>query len=81
MIIQYISIALEAAIVLISLLAATIKKKTYCYGFAFTFFIYVFYDTIKLRQINISNIILSFSFFIATLSALWSVWMIYTGEK
>jgi len=81
MIIQYISIALEVIIVIISLLAAAIKKRYYCYGFALTFAIYVFYDTIKFRQIIISDVILYSSFFIATLSALWAVWMIYKEKR
>lgn len=81
MIIQYISIVLEAIIVLISLLAAVIKKKYYCYGFALTFAIYVFYDSVKLLNININEYILYFSFFIATLSAFWAVSKIYLKRK
>jgi len=80
MIIHYISISLEAVIVIISLLAAIIKKKYYCYGFALTFAIYVFYDLINLKNVDMSETVLSF-FFIATLSALWAVWMIYKEKR
>ena len=80
MIIHYISISLEAVIVIISLLAAIIKKKYHCYGFALTFAIYVFYDLINLKNVDMSETVLSF-FFIATLSALWAVWMIYKEKR
>jgi len=80
MIIHYISISLEAVIVIVSLLAAILKKKYYCYGFALTFAIYVFYDLINLKNVDMSNTIL-YLFFIATLSALWAVWVIYRGKK
>jgi len=80
MIIHYISIALEAVIVIISLLTAIIKKRYYCYGFALTFAIYVFYDLINLKNVDMSNTIL-YLFFIATLSALWAVCVIYTRKK
>jgi len=81
MIIQYISIALEAVIVIISLLAAIVKKRYSCYGFALTFAIYVFYDTVKLMNINTFDYVIYPAFFIATLSALWAVCVIYTGKK
>jgi hypothetical protein len=80
MIIHYISIVLEAIIVIISFLAAILKKKYYCYGFALTFAIYVFYDLINLKNVDMSDTVL-FLFFIATLSALWAVWVIYRGKK
>ena len=80
-IIHYISIVLEAVIVIISLLAAIIKKRDYCYGFALTFAIYVFYDTVKLMNINTFDYIIYPAFFIATVSALWAVWMIYKEKR
>jgi hypothetical protein len=81
MIIHYISIALEAVIVIISLLAAIIKKRYACYGLALTFAIYVFYDSVRLMNLTTFDYVIYPAFFIATLSALWAVWVIYTRKK
>lgn len=73
---QYASIILEAAIVVIALLAAATKKKTFAYGFALTFAIYVFYDLAKLVPLSVPDAVLYPLFFVATVSALWAIWKI-----
>ena len=75
--IQYISIIIEAAIFILSMLVAIQKKKLYGYGFALTFAIYVFYDLAKLGTFTIDNNMLYPLFLIASVSMLWAVWMIY----
>lgn len=77
MILQVVSIIIEAIIVVFSLLTAIKKKKIYGFGIALTFAIYVFYDLARSIPLSISNNILYPLFFIATLSALWAIWMIY----
>jgi len=67
--IQLISIFLEAIIVIFCLFAAIKKKKIFAYGFALTFFIYVFYDSVRLFQLAINEGLLYASFFLATISA------------
>jgi hypothetical protein len=79
--IQLISIILEFAIVIISLIIALKNKKVYGYTLALTFLIYVIYDLSKLIQLSVNDLMLSLLFFIATLSALFSVWKIYNEKR
>ncbi|MDO8516912.1 MAG: hypothetical protein Q7S33_02200 [Nanoarchaeota archaeon] len=73
---QYISILIELAIAVLGIIMIS-KKKIYGWFFLITFGIYVFYDFIKLRGMEISPNILYPSFFIATLSALILAWKVY----
>ncbi|MFA5105672.1 MAG: hypothetical protein WC506_01805 [Candidatus Micrarchaeia archaeon] len=78
---QLVSIALEAAILVLCLLAAYDKQKKFMLGFALTFAIYVVYDTAKLFSVALPDVALEGVFFIATLSALWSAWQVYSAKK
>ncbi|MFA6023446.1 MAG: hypothetical protein WC781_05145 [Candidatus Pacearchaeota archaeon] len=78
---QLISIFFEFIIVILALMLAVKKKKVYGYTFALTFGIYVFYDLSKLLNFEISEIMLSIIFFIATISALFSIWKVYKDKK
>jgi hypothetical protein len=71
------SIVLEAVIVAIALLLAIRKGKFYGYGFALTFAIYVVYDLANQFHFAISANLLVVIFFIATVSALYSIWELY----
>jgi hypothetical protein len=81
MVIQYISIAIEMLISIMGLIIVFQKKKLYGLGISLTFAIYVFYDFARLLSWNISQDILYFSFFIATVSALWAVFNIYKDKR
>ncbi|MEA2112543.1 MAG: hypothetical protein U9P50_01050 [Patescibacteria group bacterium] len=74
---QTLSIFLEAIIVLISLRIAISKKRMAGYGFALTFGIYVFYDAVRYYNYSINGELLQVLFFIATVSALLSIWLVY----
>jgi len=74
---QYASIIIEMVIAILGLFIAIEKKKIYGYGLFLTFAIYVFYDFAKLSNWNINLNVLYFSFFVATLSALFAVWKIF----
>jgi hypothetical protein len=74
---QYIAIMLEGTIAIIGLFLAIGKKKIFGYGIFLTFAIYVFYDLARLVPIEISNSTLYPIFFVATLSILWAVIMLY----
>jgi len=50
------------------------KGKIYGYSLALTFAIYVFYDAVRLFSISLFDGLLYPLFFIATVSALFSVW-------
>lgn len=67
--IQVISIILEAIIAILAVFIAINKKKVYGFGFALTFLIYVFYDSISLFGLSVNNVLMGWLFFIATLSA------------
>ncbi len=73
---QPVSIALEALVAVFAILSA-MKRRSYLYGLAVTFGIYVYYDFAKLYDLPISAGILSGMFFVATLTALYSVYNIY----
>jgi hypothetical protein len=70
-----VSIALEAAVAILAVLAAR-RGKPYVYGLAFTFGAYVLYDLARL-QWNVQAGILSWLFLLATISALIAVWGLY----
>jgi hypothetical protein len=74
--IPLISIALEGLVALLSAVAA-FRGRSYMYGLAFTFAIYVFYDLTKLYGWGVPQNALSVIFLVATLSALASVWQIF----
>ncbi|MGE3529176.1 MAG: hypothetical protein AB7G54_07080 [Methyloceanibacter sp.] len=73
------SIALEIAVAVIAAIAAG-KGRPYLYGLAFTFGVYVFYDTGRLLGWNVESGLLSVLFLLATASALYAVWGIYREE-
>jgi hypothetical protein len=74
-ILQISSIVLEGLVALLSAIAA-FRGRSYMYGLAFTFAIYVFYDCAKLYGWGIPQTALSVIFLVATLTALASVWRI-----
>jgi hypothetical protein len=73
------SIALEVAVAVIAAIAA-IKGRPYLYGLAFTFAVYVLYDSGRLLGWNVEAGVLSVLFLLASASALYAVWGIYREE-
>jgi hypothetical protein len=71
-----VSIALEAAVAILAVLAAR-KGKPYIYGLAFTFGTYVLYDLARILRWNVQTGILSWLFLLAKISALIAVWGLY----
>jgi hypothetical protein len=80
-ILQYVSILIEALIAILGVLTGIKKKKQYGWGIFLTFFIYFFYDSFKLIGWSVPELILNIMFFVATVSALASVWAIYKEKK
>jgi len=78
---QYVSIIIEAIIAIMGLIIVFKKKKNFGYGIFLTFAIYVFYDYAKLANLSTSTNVLHFMFFIASLSALWVVYMMYKDKS
>lgn len=75
-ILQYISIGIEALIVVFGILIG-VKKKTYGWLIFLTFTIYVLYDITRLIKLNISNTMLYPIFFVGTMSIFTAVVLIY----
>jgi hypothetical protein len=71
-----VSIALEAAVAILAVLAAR-RGKPYIYGLAFTFGAYVLYDLARLLHWNVQAGLLSWLFLLATITALIAVWGLY----
>ncbi len=74
-----ISIALELAVAVIAAVAAS-RGRPYLYGLAFTFAVYVLYDTGRLLGWNVGGGVLSVLFLLASASALYAVWGLYREE-
>ncbi len=74
---QPVSIAIEAILVVIGLAIAVQKKRCYGWFIAITFGIYVVYDTMHFIGVQVSQDILAVIFFIATLSVLIGIWQLY----
>jgi hypothetical protein len=73
------AIALELAVAVIAAVAAR-KGRPYLYGLAFTFAVYVLYDTARLLGWNVEAGVLSVLFLLASASALYAIWGIYREE-
>jgi hypothetical protein len=73
------SIALEVAVAVIAAIAA-MKGRPYLYGLAFTFAVYVLYDSGRLLGWNVEAGVLSVLFLLASASALYAIWGIYREE-
>ena len=76
-ILQPVSIILEAIIVIVAIAIAVRKKKCYGCGFALTFAIYVYYDSAKYFGWGALSAWLYPLFFVATVSALFSMISLY----
>lgn len=74
---QYVAIIIEALIATAGLVITVRHKRPFGYGIFLTFTIYVFYDLARLTATEISDAILYPMFFIATLSMLWAVILLY----
>ncbi|MET0380382.1 MAG: hypothetical protein ABWZ94_00605 [Methyloceanibacter sp.] len=74
------SIALEVAVAVIAAIAA-MKGRPYLFGLAFTFAVYVLYDSGRLLGWNVEAGVLSVLFLLASASALYAVWGIYREER
>jgi predicted neutral ceramidase superfamily lipid hydrolase len=79
-IINYTSIILEAVVAIFGIAIALKKNNLYGWGIALTFSIYVFYDLSRINNWQISSTITSVSFLIATISALFAVYLIYKNK-
>jgi hypothetical protein len=79
--IQYLSIIIEVIVAILGAMIFFQKKKKYGLGIFLTFAIYVFYDFAKLVGYSVSSDVLYAIFFVATVSALVAVWMIYKEKK
>ena len=73
---QLVSIIIELVIGIIAVITA-FKGRKYMFGLAFTFLAYVFYDLSKIYSFGITDNFVTVLFFVATLSAFWSIWNIY----
>lgn len=78
---QYVAIVLEGVVAATGLFLAIRKKRLFGYGIFLTFAIYVFYDLAKLIPLEVSDVALYLLFFVATLSILWAVILIYKEKQ
>ncbi len=78
---EILSILLECIIVILALLIAYKHKRPYGCTLALTFGLYVAFDAARRFQLGVSAELLNLLFFVASLSALWSVWSIYQEGK
>lgn len=72
-----VSIAIELIVVALGIVLAVQKKKIFGWFIALTFGIYFFYDLFRFLDAGISPDLLSIIFFIASISILCAVWLIY----
>ena len=79
--IEIISIIIEVVIVITALVLAITKRKTYGYGFALTFAIYVLFDSNRQFGLEIPQATLDVLFLAASISALWSILLVYRSTE
>ncbi|MGC9434829.1 MAG: hypothetical protein ACP5C4_01890 [Methanomicrobiales archaeon] len=80
-VLQPISIIIELIIAALALHLAMVRKRDYGWLFALTFLIYVVYDSAKFLELNIPADAISAVFFIATLTALGAVWLVWKESE
>jgi len=80
-ILHAVSIMLEVITLVFGVLLATVRKKSYGWLIALTFFIYVFYDMANFTPLNISKDILYALFFVASASILLAVISAFTDKN
>ncbi len=73
---QFVSIALEVVIAGL-FFAAALSGRSYLFGLALTFTIYVFYDLARQFAWDLPDSVLFGGFFVATVAALFSAVKIY----
>jgi len=76
-ILQMVSIGLEVVVIVLGVLLALKKKKTWGWCIALCFAIYVYYDLAGLFNFAVGQGVLRIIFFIATTSILWAIWQVY----
>ncbi len=74
---QYVAVLLESVAAAFGVFLAVRRKRFFGWGIFLTFAIYVFYDLIRLIPLQVSNVVLYPLFFVATVSILWAVVLIY----
>lgn len=77
---QPVSIFIESIICIIAIAIGILKKKLYGWFIALTFGIYVVYDTVRYTETSLSPTVVAIIFLIATLSMLYVVWTLFTGD-
>lgn len=75
-----ITILIEVAIAVLALLAI-LKGRAYMCGFLIAYAMYVIYDLAKHYSWQIGSDFLTLWFFVATVAALYSAYMIYRNKK
>jgi hypothetical protein len=75
--IQPVSILAEVLVCVLGIAIAVRKKKVYGWFIAFTFGVYVLYDSLVLVQATVAPEFLTLIFLAASLSVLYAVWQIY----
>ena len=74
-----ISIALEVAVAVVAVLVA-LRGRSYLFGLAFTFAVYVLYDLVRLLGWSVETGLLSVLFLLASASAIFAVWGLYRDQ-
>jgi len=72
-----ISLLIEVVVVILALMLAVSRRKSYGYLIALTFAIYVFYDATRFLAVSVNQDLASLLFLIASVSILFAVWGIY----
>ena len=75
-----ISLLIEVVVVILGLMLAVSKRKSYGYLIALTFAIYVVYDSTRFLVVSVDQYLTSFLFLIASASILFAVWRIYKQQ-
>jgi hypothetical protein len=78
---QFVSIIIELIIAMLGLILVFKKKRNYGWGIFLTFAIYIIYDVANMGGWIINSDLLYGLFFIASISALWFVVVIYRDKK
>jgi hypothetical protein len=74
------SIAVELAVTIVAVLAAG-RGRPYLYALAFTFGVYVLYDTARFLEWHAEGGMVSLLFLLASASALYAVWGLYRDKS
>jgi uncharacterized membrane protein len=74
---QVVAVLLEIAVIVIAIIIATRKKKSWAWGIAITFALFVLFDLFRIIALPVPDAAYSLILLVACGSMLYAIWLMY----